>query len=63
MGTAEDQRFTDTYVTHYADVLGYLLRRSSLDDARDSVSEVFTVVCVGSTRCRRMCRHCRGCME
>jgi RNA polymerase sigma factor (sigma-70 family) len=44
MGTAEDQWFTDTYVTHYADVLGYLLRRSSVDDARDSASEVFAVV-------------------
>ena len=44
MDTARDQRFTDVYVTHYADVLGYLLRRSAVDDARDAASEVFTVV-------------------
>jgi RNA polymerase sigma-70 factor (ECF subfamily) len=44
MDTARDQRFTDVYVTHYADVLGYLLRRSAVDDARDAAAEVFTVV-------------------
>ena len=44
MGTSKDQRFTDAYETHYAHVLGYLLRRSPVDDARDAASEVFTVV-------------------
>ena len=44
MSTAKDQRFTDVYVAHHADVLGYLLRRSAVDDARDAAAEVFTVV-------------------
>jgi RNA polymerase sigma-70 factor (ECF subfamily) len=44
MSAARDQRFTDVYVAHYADVHGYLLRRSAVDDARDAASEVFTVV-------------------
>jgi RNA polymerase sigma factor (sigma-70 family) len=44
MSAARDRRFTDVYVAHYADVLGYLLRRSTSDDARDAASEVFTVV-------------------
>jgi RNA polymerase sigma factor (sigma-70 family) len=43
MGIAKDQRFTDAYVAHYADVLGYLARRSSVEDARDAAADVFTV--------------------
>lgn len=43
MGSARDQRFTDAYVAHYADVLGYLARRSSIEDARDAAADVFTV--------------------
>jgi len=44
MSAARDRRFTDIYVAHYADILGYLLRRSTSEDARDTASEVFTVV-------------------
>lgn len=44
MSTAQEQRFTEIYVTHYADVLGYLLRRTPRVDAEDAASDVFTVV-------------------
>ena len=44
MSTAQEQRFTDVYLAHYADVLGYMLRRSAGHDARDAAAEVFTVV-------------------
>jgi len=44
MSTAQEQRFTEIYVTHYADVLGYLLRRMSRVDAEDAASDVLTVV-------------------
>jgi RNA polymerase sigma factor (sigma-70 family) len=44
MSTTQEQRFTEVYLAHYADVLGYLLRRSADHDARDAAAEVFTVV-------------------
>lgn len=44
MSTAQEQRFTEVYLAHYADVLGYLLRRSAGHDARDVAAEVFTIV-------------------
>lgn len=44
MSTSREQQFTEVYLAHYADVLGYLLRRSAGHDARDVAAEVFTVV-------------------
>ena len=44
MTTPSENRFTELYVAHYADVLGYLLRRTSRDDAVDVAAEVFVVV-------------------
>lgn len=43
VSTAREQHFIEVYIEHYADVFGYLLRRTSLEDAQDAVSEVFTV--------------------
>jgi RNA polymerase sigma-70 factor (ECF subfamily) len=43
MTSPEEQRFTEIYVSHYAQVHGYVLRRSGVDDARDATAEVFTV--------------------
>lgn len=44
MDGTEHEEFTKVYVGHYADVLGYLLRRLPADDARDAAAEVFAVV-------------------
>jgi RNA polymerase sigma-70 factor (ECF subfamily) len=44
MSASKEQRFTEIYLARYADVLGYLLRRSAGHDARDAAAEVFTVV-------------------
>ncbi|MGI9624053.1 MAG: RNA polymerase sigma factor [Acidimicrobiales bacterium] len=43
MSSPEEQRFTEVYVAHYANVLAYALRRCGADDALDAAAEVFTV--------------------
>ena len=41
--TTIDARFCSLFLSHYDDVLGYCVRRSTFSEAEDAVSEVFAI--------------------